>query len=87
MSTTKELRRLGKGFKLLVTKVPDRDHALVRFEDVPSVEQRAAIQFANDCLSVEPEFRSVSKHFRVSLDVLEGYKRFGFDLVEVKMPK
>ena len=86
MSTTRELRRLGRGIKLLVTKVPDRDHALVRFEDDPSAEQRAAIQFANDCLAVEPEYRVPSKHFRVSIEALEGYRKFGFQLVEVKMP-
>jgi hypothetical protein len=87
MSTTKELRRLGKGIRLLVTRIPERDHALVRFEHEPSVEQKAAIQFANDTLEVEPEYRIHSKHFRVNLEVLERYRKLGFEMVEVDLPK
>ena len=87
MSTTRQLKRIGKGTVLLVTRVPDRSHALVRFEDEPSVEQRGMIQFVNDCLSVEPEYRGTSRHFRVDLEVLDGYRRLGLELVEVPMPK
>ncbi len=87
MSTTRELRRLGKGIVLLVTRVDDREHALVRFQDEPSEEQRATIQFVNDCLAVKPEYRGVSKHFIVDLESLDGYRRFGFEMVDVLLPR
>lgn len=92
MSTTEELSKIGKGITLLVTRVPKRGYALVRFEmkntfDEPSDEEKAAIQFANACLPEPVEgFKRPSNVLLVPLESVAFYKRFGFRLKSVPLP-
>ena len=88
-----DLSKIGEGITLLVTKVPIRGHAIVRFmgKDEPSEEERAAIQFANACLPFDPmieeiRYRGTAKILIVPLNVVKAYESFGFTLKNVALP-
>jgi hypothetical protein len=91
--TEDDLTQIGNGITLLVTKVTERNHALVRFEgkDEPSEEERAALQFANACLPFDPKeetlrYRATAKFLLVPISAVQHYKDFGFKLKMVPSP-
>ena len=91
--TEDDLSKIGKGITLLVTKVPSRNHALVRFKgkDDPSEEERAALQFANACLPFDPKeetlrYKKLGRFLIVPISAVQHYKDFGFRLEMVPSP-
>ena len=91
--TEDDLAQIGKGITLLVTNVPSRNHALVRFEgkDEPSEEERAALQFANACLPFDPKeetlrYKKLGRFLVVPISAVKYYRDFGFKLRMVPSP-